>query len=46
MSQTVENDHNYRLTATKDDTMRCASVYETEGGTTFVVVRGPTRAGS
>jgi hypothetical protein len=41
MSQTVENDHNYRLTATKDDTMRCATVYETEGGTTFVVVRGP-----
>jgi hypothetical protein len=41
MSQTVENDRNYRLTATEDDTMRCASVYETEGGTTFVVVRGP-----
>jgi hypothetical protein len=46
MSQTVENDHNYRLTATKDDSMRCASVYETEGGTTFVVVRGPANAGS
>jgi hypothetical protein len=44
MSQTVENEHNYRLTVTKDDTMRCASVYETVGGTIFVVVRGPARA--
>jgi hypothetical protein len=41
MSQTVENDHNYELDATRDDTMRCASVYETVGGTTDVVVRGP-----
>ena len=41
MSQTVENDHNYELNATRDDTMRCATVYETVGGTTDVVIRGP-----
>jgi hypothetical protein len=44
MSQTVENDHNYQLSATRDDTMRCATVYETVGGTTFVVIRGPGQA--
>jgi hypothetical protein len=43
MSQTVENDHNYKLSATKDDSMSCASVYETVGGTTLVVVRGPAQ---
>ncbi len=42
MSQTVENDHNYELSATQDNTMRCATVYETEGGTTDVVIRGPS----
>ena len=41
MSQTVENDHNYALSATQDDSMRCATVYETIGGTTDIVVRGP-----
>jgi hypothetical protein len=41
MSRTVENDHNYVLDATRDDTMRCASVRETVGGTTHVIVRGP-----
>lgn len=46
MSQTVENDHNYVLNSTQDDTMRCATVYETVGATTDVVVRGPAQAGS
>jgi hypothetical protein len=41
ISQTVENDHNYKLSATKDHTMPCATVYETVGGTTEVVIRGP-----
>lgn len=41
MSQTVENDHNYELNATEDNTMSCATVYETVGGTTDVVIRGP-----
>jgi hypothetical protein len=45
MSQTVENDHNYRLTATEDDTMRCATVTESVTGTTNVVVRGPAHVG-
>lgn len=41
MSQTVEGDHNYQLSATTDNTMRCATVYETVGGTIDVVIRGP-----
>jgi hypothetical protein len=41
MSQTVENDHNYALSATQDDSMRCATVVETVGGTIVVIVRGP-----
>ena len=41
MSQTVENERNYQLTAVKDNTMRCATVYETIGGTTDIVLRGP-----
>lgn len=41
MSQTVENEHNYQLEAVRDDTLRCATVVETEGGTTDVIVRGP-----
>ena len=45
MSQTVENDHNYRLTAVKDDTLSCATVSETGGGTTQIIVRGPAHAG-
>ncbi len=40
MSQTVENDHNYVLNSTEDDTMRCATVTEAVTGTTYVVVRG------
>ncbi|HEY2355467.1 MAG TPA: hypothetical protein VGH79_11285 [Gaiellaceae bacterium] len=44
MSRTVENDHNYALSATTDNTMRCATVYETVGGTIDVVVRGPAAA--
>jgi hypothetical protein len=46
MSQTVENDRNYQLTAVKDDTLSCASVTESVGGTTDVIVRGPAHAGS
>ena len=41
MSQTVENDTNYELKATEDNTMTCATVYETAGGTTDVTIRGP-----
>ncbi|MGH3008740.1 MAG: hypothetical protein ACRDLM_04960 [Gaiellaceae bacterium] len=41
MSQTVEDSHNYVLNSTRDDTMRCATVYETVGGTTDVILRGP-----
>jgi len=44
MSQTVENDHNYALKATEDDTMRCATVYSDVAGTDDVVVRGPATA--
>jgi hypothetical protein len=31
----------YRLEATADNSLRCASVYETVGGTIFLTVRGP-----
>jgi hypothetical protein len=41
MSRTVEDPHNYELNSTEDDSMRCATVYETVGGTTDVIVRGP-----
>lgn len=41
MSQTVEDSHNYKLSSAGDDTMRCATVYETVGGTTDVTIRGP-----
>jgi hypothetical protein len=44
MSQTAENDGNYRLEAVRDDVLRCATVTETVTGTTYVVVRGPARA--
>jgi hypothetical protein len=45
MSQTVEGDHNYQLRAVEDDTLSCATVTETVGGTTQVIVRGPAQAG-
>jgi hypothetical protein len=41
MSKTVEDAHDYELNSTEDATMRCATVYETVGGTTDVIVRGP-----
>jgi hypothetical protein len=31
----------YQLNAVTDNSMRCASIYETVGGTTFITVRGP-----
>ena len=43
MSQTVENERNYQLKAVKDDTLSCATVTESVGGTTYVIVRGPAR---
>jgi hypothetical protein len=33
----------YELNAVRDDSLRCASIYETVGGTIFVTVRGPRR---
>jgi hypothetical protein len=42
MSQRVQDSRNYVLDSSRDDTMRCASVRETVGGTTHVIVRGPT----
>jgi hypothetical protein len=41
MSQNVENDHNYEVHATQDNTMRCSTLYENVEGTTNVVIRGP-----
>jgi len=32
---------NYQLDAVRDDSLQCASIYETVGGTIFVTVRGP-----
>ena len=36
-----ESAKTYELNATTDNTMRCASIYETVGGTIFLTVRGP-----
>jgi len=36
-----ESARTYQLDAVTDDSLRCASVYETVGGTIFVSVRGP-----
>lgn len=36
-----ESDRQYDLNAVKDDSLRCASIYETVGGTIFLTVRGP-----
>lgn len=33
--------HSYDLNTTVDQSMRCASIYETVGGTIFLTVRGP-----
>ena len=44
MSQTVKSSRNYVLNATRDDTMRCATVYESVGGTPDLAIRGPGRA--
>jgi hypothetical protein len=38
-----ESTRTYELNAVTDNSMRCASVYETVGGTIFLTVRGPTR---
>ena len=38
-----ENAHGYDLNTTTDNSMRCASIYETVGGTIFLTVRGPSR---
>jgi hypothetical protein len=32
----------YDLNAVKDDSLRCAAIYETVGGTIFLTVRGPS----
>jgi len=32
----------YDLSAVSDDSLRCASIYETVGGTIFITVRGPS----
>jgi hypothetical protein len=37
-----ESARTYELNAVKDNSLRCASVYETVGGTIFVTVRGPS----
>jgi hypothetical protein len=38
-----ETARTYELQAITDDSLRCASIYETVGGTIFVTVRGATR---
>jgi hypothetical protein len=37
-----ESNRTYELNAVEDNSLRCASVYETVGGTIFVTVRGPS----
>lgn len=36
-----ESARTYELNAVTDNSLRCASIYETVGGTTFLTVRGP-----
>jgi hypothetical protein len=36
-----ESARTYELNAVRDSSLRCASIYETVGGTIFVTVRGP-----
>jgi hypothetical protein len=38
-----ESAKTYELNAVADPSLRCASIYETVGGTTFLTVRGPRR---
>jgi hypothetical protein len=38
-----ESAHTYELDAATDNSLRCASIYETVGGTIFLTVRGPSR---
>lgn len=38
-----ESAKTYELNAVTDNSMRCASIYETVGGTIFLTVRGPAR---
>ena len=38
-----ESARTYDLNAVADDSLRCAAVYETVGGTIFLTVRGPNR---
>jgi hypothetical protein len=37
-----ESAHTYDLNTATDNSLRCASIYETVGGTTFLTVRGPS----
>jgi hypothetical protein len=37
-----ESARTYDLNAVKDDSLRCASTYETVGGTIFLTIRGPS----
>lgn len=39
----AESAGTYELDAVTDNSMRCASIYETVGGTIFLTVRGPSR---
>jgi hypothetical protein len=39
-----ESARTYELDGVEDDTLRCASIYETVGGTIVLTVRGPSRA--
>ena len=41
LSQTADDERNYQLSATRDDTLRCSTLYETVTGTIHVVLRGP-----
>jgi hypothetical protein len=38
-----ESARTYELNTTTDKSLRCASIYETVGGTIFLTVRGPRR---
>lgn len=44
MSQTATDEHNYRLVATEDDTMRCTTLYDNVGGSQDLILRGPAQA--
>jgi predicted aconitase len=37
-----ESARTYQLNAVKDNSLRCAAIYETVGGTIFLTVRGPS----